>query len=162
MKGIIKKSVSILFALAIVLSCCAIGAFPAQAKKTMEAHKTPKHISIVYDDSGSMVNGDKTPHDKNPKNIMCWSQAKYSLEAFAAMLDTNDELDIYGLNQGHCVNTIHGKDKKDAVKNIHENLRTGDNLAGTPVDEVKKAGNDLVSNPKYSDKEKWLVVILEI
>lgn len=46
-------------------------------------------INVVYDDSGSMVKTD------DGKTIPRWSQAKYSLEVFTAMLNENDKMNIW-------------------------------------------------------------------
>ena len=157
MKRVLKKAVGC-FLTFCILSSCILWVVPANAQNSMTSNKMPKHISIVYDDSGSMVNGDD-PANKNTKKIKRWAQAKYSLEAFVSMLDTEDELEIFTLNHGKYGKTIIGRDKEKAVKDIHNNFKTGDCSATTPDTQVKKAGDNLVSH--YKNAERWLVVITD-
>ena len=50
--------------------------------------KPTRAINLVYDDSGSMIRQGDTYVDT-------WCQAKYALEAVAAMLDEGDALNVY-------------------------------------------------------------------
>lgn len=164
MKSMTRRSLALFIALMMLLTSVVM-AMPVSAagKKTnLSKNTSDKKITIVYDDSGSMVNGDNGKKDSpnnNPKKIKCWAQAKYSLEAFTAMLGENDELDIYTFNSGKYGNTISGDGKSSAVRNIHSSFKNGDYSAVTPHKNVIKAGDALVSSK--SDKDKWLVVITD-
>ena len=48
-----------------------------------------KIVSVVYDDSGSMI------EDDNGTYVDRWCQAKYAMEVFAAMLGEKDTLNIF-------------------------------------------------------------------
>ena len=85
-----------------------VGVFVLPANAAQES--TGKTIYVVYDDSGSMcMNG-----------LPRWSQAKYAMEVFAAMLGENDTMSIYELSGGGSVAlTISGKDQS-RVEMVHQ------------------------------------------
>ena len=120
-----------------------------------------KVINIVYDDSGSMINGAESDVTKSDAYVATWAQAKYYLEVFTAMLNVEDELNIYCMSDsGSLSKTIKGADKKYGVSDIHSNLKTGDYSVLTPVQTLKSAYDGL-SDKKYDDFEKWLVVLTD-
>lgn len=107
-------------------------------------------INVVYDDSGSMVKTD------DGKTIPRWSQAKYSLEVFTAMLNENDKMNIYPMSyQGSLGYTLTGKDK-NRVKTVHD---MNSSFSNTPFAAVQSAGQDLMNDS--SGAEKWLVIITD-
>lgn len=118
-------------------------------------------IHIVYDDSGSMI-------DKNSS----WSQAKYALEVFAAMMGENDSVVVYpmsafsyknkeGEKSGNWNRTISLSgsmsidDRISAIRRMN-----GDNgvYRNTPIQTVRKAGEDL---EKAGGDEKWLLILTD-
>ena len=120
-----------------------------------------REIHIVYDDSGSMI-------DRNAS----WSQAKYALEVFAAMMGENDKITIYPMsafsykdgsgeksdNWGKTIELTGSKSLEDRIKTVRN--MNGDNgeYRNTPIQTVQKAGNDL----RNSDKdEKWLLILTD-
>ncbi len=108
-----------------------------------------KLINVVYDDSGSMV--------KEAGNyIMRWSQAKYAVEVFAAMMGKADEMNIYPMSlEGGLGETLKGTDP-NRVKQIHDmNAR----YHNTPFTTVSSAAKNLLETT--TDKEKWLVIITD-
>ena len=107
-------------------------------------------INVVYDDSGSMV------RDDNGVMIPRWSQAKYALEVFAAMLGENDIMNIYPMSkEGGLGYTLRGTDK-NRVSTVHD--MNGD-YRNTPFTTVTSAGKALMS--ESSDYERWLVIITD-
>lgn len=163
MKPIIKKSL-VLFCVVITAISSVMFVFPVAAKTNsvgnMVSTKLPKHINIVYDDSGSMVNGDCGANE-NKNDIKSWSQAKYSLEAFIGMLDEEDKLDIYKISsEGKNPIKVLGSQKKKAVEDIHNDFKTGDCSQETPVKSLLTAGDALASLDK-SKEEPWLVIITD-
>ena len=52
-----------------------------------------KQITVVYDDSGSMVKDDKGVFTDR------WCQAKYAMEVMAAMMNSEDTLSIFPMSQ---------------------------------------------------------------
>lgn len=77
-----KRYISMLLAVFLLLSCVLIGAPKVSASsKTGES----RAIAIVFDNSGSMYDdGDQA-----------WCRATYAMEVFASMLNTGDVLQIY-------------------------------------------------------------------
>lgn len=107
-------------------------------------------INVVYDDSGSMVK------DNDGNYIPRWSQAKYSLEVFAAMLGEEDTMNVYPMSyQGKKAYSFTGKDG-NRVKTVHD---MNSRFANTPFEAVKSAGNDLEKDS--SGAEKWLIIITD-
>ena len=108
-------------------------------------------INVVYDDSGSMVKD----YNKN-EMIPRWSQAKYSLEVFTAMLGENDVMNIYPMSkEGGLGYTLKGTDP-NRVKTVHDMNGVYRN---TPFETVKAAGKNLLGTS--DDVERWLVIITD-
>ena len=113
----------------------------------------PRQINIVLDDSGSMFASGTGPLDR-------WSNAKYSLEVFAAMLDQEDRLNVYrtsdfgsGNSPGPAVSMAGDEPASQRVSKIHLMHMQG---GGTPYDPVTSAIADLSSS---SAPDRWLVVL---
>ena len=70
-------------------------------------------INVVYDDSGSMVKSGGTFIER-------WSQAKYAMEVFSAMMSKNDTMNIYPMSiEGKLGITVKGSDP-NRVKAVHD------------------------------------------
>lgn len=118
------------------------------------ASEPSRIINVVYDDSGSMYMG---------ANMM-WSQAKYAAEVFAAMLGTNDSMNLYLMSDflaSPSIRTprlqLNGRSGADAnVKAVHDMVTT--RASNTPFGVVELAYNDLLA--KTAD-EKWLVILTD-
>lgn len=108
-------------------------------------------VNVVYDDSGSMVRD----NNDTSKMIERWSQAKYAMEVFCAMLGPSDVMNIYPMSQnGACGLTLSGNDI-NRVSAVHGMDGVGD----TPFVAVTSAASDLMgADGSY---EKWLVVITD-
>lgn len=143
--------------LTLILSVCADYEHVHSATKKVRT----RAIHIVYDDSGSMI-------DRNAS----WSQAKYALEVFAAMMGENDEITIYPMsafsykdgsgdksdNWGTTITLTGSMSLEDRIKTVRN--MNGDNgeYRNTPIQTVQKAGTDL----RNSDKdEKWLLILTD-
>lgn len=123
--------------------------------------ESKKVINVVYDDSGSMVNGEETDVKKSSAYVATWAQAKYSLEAFVAMMNSEDIMNIYCMSgSGKKEKSIKGSDKDSGVKDIHSNLKTGDYSVLTPIQTLNSAYSNLNSK-QYKDYERWLVVLTD-
>ena len=136
---------------------------PCSLSLTVSAgSKRTKAINVVYDDSGSMaVNGGDS-----------WSQAKYALEVFTAMMGYNDILTIYPMSSfSYVKNTdeksstwgqkiiVKGSDDASLRINQVSMMNGADGLyLNTPIDSVKVAGNDLLMS---SADDKWLVILTD-
>ena len=118
-------------------------------------------IHIVYDDSGSMASN----------GVTSWSQAKYAMGVFAAMMGENDTLNIYPMSSysyksdssqsdswGKII-TIEGTESAEArVKKIEQ--MNGDNglYRNTPIQTVTAAGDALEGD---TANEKWLIILTD-
>lgn len=120
-----------------------------------------KAINIVYDDSGSMVNGQEDNVTNESAYVATWAQAKYSLEVLIAMMNDDDILNIYCMSDaGGVSKTIKGKDKDGGVSDIHSNMKTGDYSQKTPIQTLKSAYDGL-NDSSYDEYERWLVILTD-
>lgn len=134
--------------------------FPA-AVSAARAEPT-RVIHVVYDDSGSMYTSSGV-----------WSQAKYSMEVFAAMLGANDRMSIYYMsdydvalhrelnpfveaNASPARITLNGKDS--AVSNVAKIHAEKTQASNTPFNAVRKAYYDLAQE---TADERWLVILTD-
>ena len=159
----IKRMISLLLAVMLLLSIVLVPAAAKGEKTGLEDIRTykPKAITVVYDDSGSMVNGDnKNPADKSGY-IDRWAQAKYALEVFVSILNDEDVLDVFVMsNTGKKVRySIQGQDREAAVEIIHSGFKTGDFQVETPIGTVDNAFTSLKS--KSNKYEKWFIVLTD-
>ena len=126
------------------------------ATAAAESNTPSRRIHIVYDDSGSMITTDGQLVDT-------WCQAKYAMEVFAAMLGTEDVMNIYVMSDfdgGRTGSppklTLRGSDSQSTnVSKIHAMVTTAGN---TPFNSVRKAYADLAA---ATADEKWLVVLTD-
>jgi len=114
-----------------------------------------RQINLVIDDSGSMFNDGTQPLDR-------WSQAKYSLEVFAAMLEHDDSLNVYRMsdfgsnpNAGPQLRMSGADPMSTRVAKVHAMQMVG---GGTPYAPVQRAYADLASSKASA---KWLVVLTD-
>ncbi len=153
---ILIRALSLLMTLLLISGTLACGIFSAGAATTTNnREKTTYDIAVVYDNSGSMYWYEST----------AWSQAKYSMEIFASMLDfSKDKLSIYPMwdvttdgesNSGGSHKPIEVLSKQD-IKKIHEMYTPVAN--GTPFEPVDEAYKQLSSSKA---DEKWLIVITD-
>ena len=119
------------------------------------APKRSRQINLVLDDSGSMFAENSKPLDR-------WSQAKYSLEVFAAMLEPGDSLNVYRMsdfkdgkspNAGAQTQLSGDEPVNSRVSKIHSMTLQG---GGTPYAPVQDAYDDLVGS---TAQDKWLVIV---
>ncbi len=160
-----KKCCSLVLSLVLLLSMllpafevCYAETFLTTSEIGQEQKKV---INVVYDDSGSMVNGSEQDVTKADAYVTTWAQAKYSLEAFVAVMNDGDEMNIFCMSDaGDVTMTVKGSDRADGVEDIHSNFKTGDYSVLTPVTTMENAYKSL-SDDKYDDYEKWLVVLTD-
>lgn len=149
MKRILAVALSIL----LLLPFC----FTAKAETRIPS----RTINLVYDDSGSMIDGE----DETPVYVDAWCQAKYALEVFVGMLGENDTLNIYYMSQ-YCrgdmpapLITLNGsEDAKKTESNVKKIHSTITDAIGTPFSAVEKAYADLKA---VNTDERWLVVLTD-
>lgn len=102
-----------------------------------------RQVNLVLDDSGSMFsNGGNTPLDR-------WSNAKYSLEVFAALLGEQDNMNIYLTStyakggSGSVVQLAGKEAASSRVSKIHNMVMQG---GDTPYAPVQAAAKDLAAS----------------
>ena len=117
-----------------------------------QAKGNTRVVNVVYDDSGSMFDGDGT-----------WCRAKYSMEVFSSMLTENDTMNVYLMSDFASGDTsagpklvLKGKDGPAVNADKVHNMPSGG--SGTPFEAVEKARNDLESTQA---DEKWLIVLTD-
>ena len=160
MANLLRFSQALVAILAVTFACALpISGVSAAEEEQMcgsridAAPPQPRQINIVLDDSGSMFASATTSLDR-------WSNAKYSLEVFAAMLDKEDRLNVYrtsdfdtGASSGPAV-TMAGKEPaSQRVAKIHQMPMQG---GGTPYEPVGVALADLSAS---ASPDRWLVVL---
>lgn len=139
-----RKTVCIICALIIVLSCVCVGLSPIQADTS--AVRARKLVSVVYDDSGSMQNER-------------WEYTSYAMQCFAAMLNKGDSLDItYMSSYTGGSFSVDTSDRAASVKVIREH----NDSSGTPVDAIDTAFDTLVAhNDTDVNSQYWLIVMTD-
>ena len=152
----IASCVLVVLMLFSLLAASAVATFAADAEVNAIPEKVKRtyDIAVVYDNSGSMYNGDM------------WCQAKYALEIFASMLNYTggDKLTIYPMwpVTTDPVATENGSyspiviDSKEDIDLIH-NMYTTD-YGKTPFVAVTEAYNGLKNS---TADEKWLLILTD-
>jgi hypothetical protein len=117
--------------------------------------KPNRIISIVYDDSNSMLENQKTT----------WSHAKYALQVFSALLEENDELSVFlmssflpGSNRTNPDIMISGRSGSRVSELL--NGMTARDTGGTPFRSVQVA-YEYLRKSATADDEKWLIILTD-
>lgn len=120
-----------------------------------EASSQARQINIVVDDSGSMFFNGKSEEKR-------WSFAKYSLEVLAALMGSEDTMNVFLLSDIEAgtapapVVTLSGSDSAASrVAQVHDVQFRG---GGTPYARVQQAFDDVKTS---SAEEKWLVILTD-
>ena len=136
-----RRIISILFAVFIIASSVVVTPFTASA----ESLYTKKIVSLVYDDSTSMVS------DR-------WVCANYALQSFCGMLNIGDEL--YVTYMSDCMKSDDIDLSNDKIQDEVDGIRNHSSAGATPFDSVKTAYNKLINvDNKDANTQYWLVVI---
>ena len=146
MKKICQSGLVILLVFGLLLPLCA----PLDAAAVSGPSRV---INVVYDDSGSMYSGTDL-----------WSQAKYAIEVFAAMISDTDTLNVYLMSDFVAATPVktprlrlRGSSRAEAnVREVHAMMTT--DAQGTPFGPVRQAHDDLAA---ATADEKWLVVLTD-
>ena len=110
-----------------------------------EIRASKKIISVVYDDSGSMI-GKR------------WSFSNYSFQALTALLNEQDELYVTYMSDPY--NSV--KMDTSNIENTVKNVRDWNKSGGTPVEAVDTAKSKLDSiNESDSSTQFWLVIFTD-
>ncbi len=145
----VKRFVSALLSLLTVLTVFVFLPVPASA----ESLYIRKIVSVVYDDSGSML-GEK------------WAYANYAMQMFCGMLNSEDQLYITYMSEFRG-NTVPSDAKKidlskDGIQSSVNSIRNHTNTYGTPFAAVEFAFDKLKSvQDSNPNTQYWLVVITD-
>lgn len=153
-----KKMISSALLVLTCLLVISLGRAQVQGKETI---KRTRQINVVYDDSGSMA-----VHSATGQYRTRWSEAKYALEVFAAMMSETDNMKIYPMTsysepvkEDKVTYSLKGSDKVDKrIETI--NKMNGDHgmFKHTPLGTVSAAGKAL---KKSKADERWLVILTD-
>lgn len=118
----------------------------SQVSADNQTLRNRKIVSVVYDDSGSMA-GEK------------WEYTNYAMQCFAAMLNSEDRLDItYMSSYTRGSFSVDTGNRADSVKAIRNHNQSG----GTPINAVDTAFHTLKSaNDTDATSEYWLIVMTD-
>lgn len=149
-----KKKLSILLAVLLLLSCM-LTALPAvQAEKATEK----RAIAIVYDNSGSMYWGENK----------AWCRATYAMEVFASMLNTGDILQVYPMNPctiGENGTEVYSMENPLQITNAADASIIRENFiavnGGTPIESIDAAAEGLKNVQNVKDEYKYLIIITD-
>ena len=143
-----RKTIILAMCWVFLLYLCACLFMPIDASAGENAQAN--YINIVYDDSGSMYKDGSEFYDK-------WYNANYAMSVFAAMLGSEDTLNIYpmGLEGGIGV-TVLGADSPDSRATAIGNIE----MMGseTYFSAVRSAYEDLSNR---SGENRWLVILTD-
>ena len=149
--------------LALLLICLLLipSIMPATRAATADTVYVRKHVSFVYDNSGSMMN--------NEKNLK-WSYASYAAQIFAGLLNDTDSLTLNLMNSSKGTKTMNVNLSGDRQSEV-DKIRDITNYAegGTPFTSVNDAlkvlvNKGLLDNDQAKNKEidrsqqYWLVL----
>ena len=145
MKRIAKRSISFFASVLLVLLLLNTFTISVYAAQGDEVRAAKKIISLVYDDSGSMM-GDP------------WGYANYATQGLMALLNEQDELFITYLSEPDQSRAVDTSDLQGAVNAMHDWEQAG----GTPAEALYTARNTLdrviEEDPSV---EYWLMVMTD-
>ncbi len=149
-----KKRLSLLLAVLLLLSCMLTVAPAAQAEKATEK----RAIAIVFDNSGSMYwNENKA-----------WCRATYAMEVFASMLNEGDILQIYPMNPctiGENGTEVYSMENPLQITNATDASIIRENFiavnGGTPIESIDAAAEGLKDVPNIKDEYKYLIIVTD-
>lgn len=150
--GIMKKCFHFLWILAVLFPVCISGHLKVKAAEAAYEKRAKRIISVVYDDSVSMVNSNDS-----------WAQANYAMQVLASLLDEEDQMYItymsrcYG--EGDATEEVDLKNIDEAVKKIRD---TESEFSGTPLEAVVYAKQKLESVKETDeDAQYWLLILTD-
>lgn len=115
-----------------------------------EINAAKKIISVVYDDSGSMA-GEKK-----------WAATNYAMQAFAALLNDQDELYITYMSRVNEKQNIQQIDMSDVQGSVEKIRKDGKPAGGTPLNAIQIAMEKLQAiKEKDVSTQFWLVVMTD-
>ena len=149
-----KKRLSVLLAVLLLLSCMLMAVPTAQAEKATEK----RAIAVVFDNSGSMYMS---------KNL-AWCRATYAMEVFASMLNEGDILQIYPMNPctiGENGAEVYSMENPLVITNAADSSIIRKNFiptnGGTPVKSIDAAAAGLKKVSGVKAENKYLIILTD-
>lgn len=157
-----KRSIAAALALVLLCSACMM-CFHVPASAADGALYIRKIVSVVYDDSGSMSEGNSTK----------WAYANYAMQAFCGLMNSDDQLYITYMSDVAKGNTgitdasgnILGKMDLTDIKKSVDDIRKHVGSSGTPFTSIEVAFRKLEEAKKRNgddaNTQYWLVIITD-
>lgn len=143
----------ILIFLCLMLLLVITNCFPVKAAGNGLGNSTRRSIAIVFDNSDSMVRDSGKKHEKN-KYLKRWAQATYALRTVIHMVDENDIIHLYTVDNG-ASNADKGVVKKGKINKAISEMGVS---YVTKMYGVRKAYR-WVNNQQNT--EKWVVILTD-
>lgn len=144
-----KKCMSVLLAVCLLISCVLVGAPTVHAAKK-EAPK--RAIAIVFDNSGSMYLDKKQD----------WCRATYAMEVFASMLNKGDVLTIYPMWPIEVEGKTYTMDSPFQITDASQSAKIREiytpDAKGTPIASIDAAAKGLQA---ATADEKYMIVLTD-
>lgn len=135
-----------LLLVAVLLSTLLVS--PALADQTADTVYVRKHISLLYDNSGSM--SQKLEKVDNLK----WSYASYAAQMFASLLNDTDSLSFTFMNETNSMRKLEVDLTADRQGQVDKILKaTNFAKGGTPIESIEEAKKTLVGKGLRSDSQ---------
>lgn len=140
-----KKIITVILTVLFITLHIKIGMYQAYAVTGDEIRASKKIISVVYDDSGSML-GER------------WSYTDYAMQALIALLNEQDELYITFMSDPYTAVPMDTSDLPTTIKRIHDWSDCG----GTPGEALDTARQKIGSiNESDTTAQFWLVIMTD-
>lgn len=129
-------------------------------------HTKPKIISVIFDDSTSMIQDDEAPRNYTTR----WVDADYAVKAMASMMDEKDTLRLYAMGDYQTEEDIASgakrptavnvSNKKSAISTIENRMSTLQSRNETYSLAMTAAKNDF-TREELLKSECWIVVLTD-
>lgn len=126
----------------------------------------PKIISVIFDDSTSMIQDDESPYEYTTR----WVDADYALKAMASMMDEKDTLRLYIMGDYQTAadttsvakhpTTVNVSNKESAIAAIETCMSDLESRDDTCSLAMTAAKNDFTDSERRN-KDCWIVVLTD-
>ncbi len=129
----------------------------AQDDLWIDGASKKKAISIIFDDSTSMLKDDNTK-----KPVTRWVEADYALKAFIAMMDPGDKLNFYvtsGTKERSEYDLTEGASR--VIDRINDEMMGMEHVDGTPFACVESTMEYMEGAYDPSEYDCWIVILTD-
>ncbi len=139
----------------LVITLLIIGLTVTHADAAEASYK--KHVSVVFDDSGSMASDVR------------WAHANYALQTLVSVLDQGDILDIHYMNASNNDISIELGDETAITEVLglirSKSIPDSDGAGDTPIESISVGLSNLENDSAFMKEgvnyDKWLVLITD-